>query len=55
MPEKVIIKPDITPEERLKRLNNIADVLTRITGFKYEYIDNDKLPEEQRTKAIGKK
>ena len=42
MPETVIIKPNITPEERFKRLNNIADVLTRITGLKYEYICRDK-------------
>ena len=42
MPETVIIKPNITPEERLKRLNNTADVLTRITGLKYEYICTDK-------------
>ncbi len=31
MADTVIIKPDITPEEKLKRLNNIADVLTRVT------------------------
>lgn len=42
MSETVIIKPDITPEERLKRLRNIAAVLTRITGLKYEYIATDK-------------
>ncbi len=42
MPETVIIKPNVTPEERLKRLNNIADVLTRITGLKYKYIYTDK-------------
>jgi len=42
MSEMEIIKPDITPEERLKRLKNIADVLTRITGLKYQYIGTDK-------------
>ena len=42
MSETLIIKPNITPEERLKRLNNVADVLTRITGLKYEYIGTDK-------------
>ena len=42
MSETVIIKPNITTEERLKILNNIADVLTRITGLKFEYIGTDK-------------
>lgn len=48
MPDTVIIKPDITPEERLKRLNNIADVLTRITGYKCEYIGTNKELEERK-------
>ncbi len=47
MTETLIIKPNITPEERLKRLNNVADVLTRITGLKYEYIGTDKELNEQ--------
>jgi hypothetical protein len=42
MSETEIIKPDITPEERLKRLRNIAAVLTSVTGLKYEYIGTDK-------------
>ncbi|ACL76485.1 hypothetical protein [Ruminiclostridium cellulolyticum] len=33
MPDKVIIKPDITPEERLKRLNKVEAVISQITGY----------------------
>lgn len=42
MSDTVIIKPDITPEEKLKRLNNTADVLTRVTGYKCQYIVTDE-------------
>lgn len=42
MSETEIIKPDITSEERLKRLRNIAAVLTSVTGLKYEYAGTDK-------------
>ncbi|WP_024831467.1 hypothetical protein [Ruminiclostridium josui] len=38
MSDKVIITPDITPEERLKRLNNVGDVVSRITGYKCRYV-----------------
>ena len=48
MSETLIIKPNITPEERLKRLNNVANVLTRITGLNYEYIGTDKELNEQK-------
>lgn len=41
MPDTVIIKPEITPDEKLKRLDNIAEILTRITGLKCEYIGTD--------------
>ncbi|AEY66713.1 hypothetical protein [Clostridium sp. BNL1100] len=43
MSDKVIITPDITPEERLKRLNNVGDVLSRITGHQCKYVDTEEL------------
>jgi hypothetical protein len=42
MHDTEIIKPDITPEERQKRLNEAAAALTRVTGLKCEYMKNNK-------------
>ena len=33
MSDKVIIKPDITPEERINRLNKVEAVISQITGY----------------------
>lgn len=38
MADTVIIKPDITPEEKLKRLNNLPG----LQGLKCQYIGTDK-------------
>ncbi len=43
MSDKVIIIPDITPEERLKRLNNVGDVLSRITGYQCKYVTTEEV------------
>lgn len=38
MPDKVIIKPDITPEERLKRLNKVEAIISQITGYQCSHV-----------------
>lgn len=53
MPNKVIIKPDITHEEKLKRLNNVADVLSTVTGFQCKYSGLDE--ETRVNKKVRKK
>lgn len=42
MSDKVIITPDITPEERLKRLNNVGEVLSSITGYQCKYVTREE-------------
>lgn len=54
MANAVIVKPNITPEERLKRLNNVADVLTRVTGRKCEYIGTESELKTQKSKKRKK-
>jgi hypothetical protein len=55
MSETVIIKPDITPEERLKKLNEVAAVLTGITGYKCEYTGEDKGKQKKREEGKSHK
>ena len=50
MSDKVIITPDITPEERLKRLHNVGDVLSRITGYQCKYVTTEETINNQGNK-----
>ncbi len=52
MSDKVIITPDITPEERLKRLNNVGEVLSSITGYQCKYVTREEaLNNKKNTKT----
>ncbi len=52
MSDKVIITPDITPEERLKRLNNVGDVLSRITGYQCKYVTREEVLNNKKNKKV---
>lgn len=55
MSDKVIITPDITPEERLKRLNNVGAVLSSITGYQCKYVTREEVLNKKVNKKVQRR
>ncbi|HEX2926284.1 MAG TPA: hypothetical protein VHP38_08525 [Ruminiclostridium sp.] len=53
MSDRIIIKPEITPAERSKRLSNVSNVLCIVTGYQCKYAGLDD--EMNRGRKQGKR